>query len=106
MTLMALTGTLQPMSKNEKDKKDEEQKSASSDTDSISINNGNIRLLSMLQIFCFVAALIMTGVFGYKLLTTNKTKDNHKNCYQIIRETKLGTDTTTKYIDTLFVPRK
>ncbi len=133
--LMALTGTLQPLSdertkdktKGSSDEKleTEEEKQArvaevkktiedaaakgikleESSGDNFSINKSSIRLWSGLQILCFVAGIIMTVIFGYNLLTNKSSKENHQNEYMIIRETRLGTDSTI-YIDTLYLPRK
>jgi hypothetical protein len=133
--LMALTGSLQPIS-DEKKKSDtnearsptpetEEQKKARmSDTKKIiedaaskgikleesighnfSINRSSIRLWAGLQIFCFVAGIIMTVIFGYRILSNGQAKDNHKDDYMIIRESRLGADSTI-YIDTLYLPKK
>ena len=102
---MALTGTLQPRTKKNKSKEKESQVPQPVKTELISINDGNITLYSVLQILFFVAALIMTGIFGYKVLAINTPKDNHKDGYIIVRETKLRAD-TTKRIDTLFIQKK
>lgn len=111
LTLMALTGTLQPMPKKEKKKSDvtSENLQAESAIDEkaiqdISINKGNIKFLSKLQIFTFVIALIMTVIYGYKSLSGNQPKNETKNTYMIIRKSTLGNDTTT-YIDTLYLQK-
>ena len=116
LTLMALTGTLQPLEK-EVNKKDKAasgevqqnapanpQPSTAEDFSDITINKGNIRRFSTIQILLFVTALIMTAVYGYKSLSIKNVKDPHKDTYMIIRESKLGSD-TTKYIDTLYLPK-
>lgn len=129
-TLMALTGSLQPIKKKDKNKTQEEiaaeekekteitkaqektvEEAASKGIivlvppeNNFSINNGNIRLFSIFQILFFITGIIMTVVFGYKLISIN-TKSDDKKEYMIIRESKLGID-TTRYIDTLYLPKK
>lgn len=111
LTLMALTGTLQPLSNDTKKgiKEDAQKESidnsstpSTDDTSDITINKGNIRRFSTIQILLFVIALVMTAVYGYKSLSIPKSENSHKNTYMIIRESKLGND-TTKYIDTLYL---
>jgi hypothetical protein len=109
VTLMTLTGTLQPMNKckNSKQSKTEEIPNENIDEDeckNININNGNIRMCSILQAIFFILAIIMTGIFGYKSLATKNVNITHKNSYPVIRQTIFNKDTTTKYIDTLFIP--
>jgi hypothetical protein len=127
--LMALTGTLQPISE---DKKAKKEKNPENDADKkakvtlaekiiadaasqgvplqniaeedYSINQTSIRLWSILQIFSFIVGVIMTVVFGYQLLQ-NKTQNKHQNDYMIVRQSKLGADSTI-YIDTLYLPKK
>jgi hypothetical protein len=120
-TLMTLTGTLQPLNKWKAYKASRQnQQSAIQqgqnpqgasqpsnpnpdvDCTEININNGNIRLLSMLQAISFIAAIIMTGWFGYTSLST-ETKDNKS--YTIIRKSLLNNDTSNTYIDTLYLKR-
>lgn len=106
MTLMTLTGTLQPMKKEEhiaNPPLSEEEKEKRL-LEKISINNGNIRFFSIGQSLLFVAAIIMTGVFGYKSLTSQSKMNDHKKGYMIIRSSTLNNDTTKKYIDTLYLP--
>lgn len=112
LTLMALTGTLQPLSKEKKEIKDENSNDASEkaqeivvdDFSDITINKGNTRRFSTIQILLFVGALIMTAIYGYKSLPAENKSDLHKNTYPIIRESRLSND-TTKYIDTLYLPK-
>jgi len=107
LTLMALTGTLQPQKK-------KQQKSSESEGDKggleesktpIDINNGNIRFFSLSQIALFVIAIILTAIFGYKSLNSTtkiKTRDNQ---FKVIRKSILNNDTTTVYIDTLYIEK-
>lgn len=109
-TLMALTGTLQPLKK-ETNKNPSESKTESSTTQEntcdfdCSINSKNIRIPSMLQIFCFIVALSFSIAYGFNSL--NKTKDDRirqskDNELRIIRkiEYTVKPDLT---IDTLIV---
>jgi hypothetical protein len=112
LTLMALTGTLQPIlkkngNKNYNDSSDPEVKKeeiGNNTIDKININNGNIRLFSGGQAFFFITAIIMTGLFGYKSLSFNDSKLQSDKEYKIIRHSTLNNDTTTIYIDTLYLP--
>jgi len=109
LTLMTLTGTLQPMNKQivktEGEKADEPQIAEEDECSDININNGNIRFFSISQSLLFISAIIMTGFFGYYSLKTNQSENNHKNEYLIIRKSTLNND-TIKYIDTLYLPRR
>jgi hypothetical protein len=113
-TLMTLTGTLQPLSEWKKRKTQTSTTSTSSppssmtvnhspdEFENLNINNGNIRLFSMLQAISFIVAIILTGVFGYKSLSNQTIKYKHKNEYQVIRHSTLNNDSTI-YIDTLYL---
>lgn len=111
LTLMALTGTLQPMKRGSaheeigednkgKIEKDDETEPIGIDFD---INNGNIRLFSVLQIILFLMAIILTAVFGYKSLSNTNSYDMQDKRYPIIRKSYLNNDTTTIYIDTIYI---
>lgn len=105
MTLMTLTGTLQPMQKKESEENppiSDEQREKNL-LEKISINNGNIRLFSIGQSLLFVVAIIMTGFFGYKSLSTQTVVKENKKEYMVIRSSTLNNDTTI-YIDTLYLP--
>lgn len=111
-TLMALTGSLQPMSKKENapdEEKEEEKNKIQEETNdkSFSINGFNIRLPSGLQILTFVAALILTVIFGYKSITTEKTETVDKmedDCIKVIKESKYTIPNPTT-IDTLHIKK-
>ncbi len=98
-TLMALTGTLQPI---KKPKKGEEEKEEEIELD---INNGNIRILSFLQVLTFVGAIILTGIFGYQSLNNEKKVNEYKDKYPIIRKSTLNNDASKVYIDTLYLEK-
>lgn len=83
LTLLALTGTLQPMSKKEAtNKSDTESTETESTTIEISINASNIRLLSVLQIISFIAALIFTVSFGFSSINSSEKKTLDKGCIE------------------------
>ena len=113
LTLMALTGTLQPKNTKQKDKsKNEEiQNSESNEIKccekiDLNINNSNIRFFSFLQILFFIIALILTTVFGYKSLTNGEIKNQDlKNKIPIIRKSIYNNDSTKIYIDTLYLDK-
>lgn len=93
LTLMALTGTLQP-----------KLQAYTTQTIDININNSNIRLFSSLQIIFFIIAIILTIIFGYHSLNSNNNNKNiEKGKYQIVRKTILNNDSATIYIDTLYL---
>lgn len=76
-TLMALTGTLQPLKKGTSNNQPEPDANSNPPTENTieincSINTNNIRIPSMIQILCFIVALSFTIVYGYNSL--NKTK--------------------------------
>lgn len=101
LTLMALTGTLQPI---KKQKKEEEEKEKEEEVE-LDINNRNIRTLSLLQVTTFVGAIILTGIFGYKSLNSEKIVNEHKDKYPIIRKSTLNNDNSKVYIDTLYLEK-
>ena len=113
MTLMSLTGTLQPLKKNvtptpptplaQQTSQTNVPPIADDDCSEININKGNIRFFSISQVLFFLTAIIMTGVFGYKSLNSQNMKTNHKNTYPVIRQSILNNDTTKKYIDTIYI---
>ncbi|MEI6142156.1 MAG: hypothetical protein WCP85_22975 [Mariniphaga sp.] len=115
MTMMSLTGTLQPLKKNvtpmtptlptPQTSQPNVSPIADNECDEININNSNIRFLSILQVLFFLTAIIMTGVFGYKSLNSKNMNTEHKNTYTLIRQSILNNDTTTKYIDTLYISK-
>ncbi len=97
-TLMALTGNLQPIKKTP---------AATPDKIECTINSKNIRIPSMLQIICFIAALGFTITFGYKSISTgNKSKNTkivtQESCkeLQIIKKVEYSIEPVTT-IDTL-----
>ncbi len=122
-TLMALTGTLQPLSewnkqnkqtnKKEKNHKDKQKSVEPAEVQKpeinndecceININKGNIRLFSILQAISFLFAIFITVIYGINSLS-NKQNENHKNCIEIIRHSTLNNDTIKKYTDTLYIP--
>lgn len=61
-TLMALTGSLEPIEGN--------------DIDAPSINSKNIRIPACLQVFFFIVALILTIVYGFKSITVSVDKND------------------------------
>jgi hypothetical protein len=115
-TLMALTGTLQPMKKDSNQIQSQDNTEANTNVtptapqnnsvdSNCSINTGNIRIPSILQILCFIMALSFTITYGYKSLNNTKTDINeqtNENELRIIRkiEYTVKPDST---IDTMIV---
>ena len=95
LTMMSLTGTLDPM-KNDENEKDNQEKPMD-----MSINGQNVKNFSKYQILTFLIGLILTVVFGYKSLNTNITIE--AKGYKVIRQTKFGSDSTV-YKDTIIIP--
>jgi hypothetical protein len=111
LTLMALTGTLQPKKvtvKNEGNSDSGVNNTESSEIIDLNINNFNIRIFSFLQILFFVGGLILTALFGYKSLTNNEIRSKQQEEKQqipIIRKSILNNDSTKIYIDTLYIEK-
>lgn len=104
LSLMALTGNLDPMPKKQKEPNGTitETKPAPNFT----ITSSNITGTQQWQVWTFLIAIIITCVYGYKASTNHVGKsDNHENDYKIIRKSQLGDDNTI-YIDTLYLPKK
>ena len=97
---MALTGTLQPIKKASSDIQSQSDTEPATNTTptalqensddlNCSINTGNIRIPSMLQILCFIVALSFTIVYGYSALNKPKAdinKQTQDNELRIIRK--------------------
>jgi len=111
LTLMALTGTLQPKANNQSTEQNQEQEQQENNVPKteidLNINNFNIRLFSGLQLLFFIIGLCLTAWFGYKSLNSNeneKIKDV-KNQFKIIRKSYLNNDSTTVYYDTIYIDK-
>lgn len=94
-TLMALTGSLEPIEGN--------------DTDNPSINSKNIRIPACLQVFFFIVALILTIVYGFKSITVSVDKNDtiESNVYKqeelrVIRKSTYAIE-PEEIIDTLLL---
>lgn len=104
LTLMALTGTLQPKATVNPPQGQQTPSSTTSQVD-LNINNKNIRLFSFIQVLTFLVAIILTGLFGYKTINSNKSDKNLEK-YKVIRKSMLNNDSTTIYYDTLYLDKK
>lgn len=111
LTLMALTGSLQPMKKQASNSNNEDSANVVKEAEEeCSINAGNIRVLSIVQIVCFISALVLTIIYGYTSLSNNDKAINETECvkqipYQelkVVREIKYSI-TPDSTIDTLIV---
>jgi len=85
-TLMALTGTLQPMKKKKKTDQDTEEQAeqyaeAENKEEPININGFNVKFPAGLQILTFVTALIFTVNFGISSINSQKIKLETKDCF-------------------------
>lgn len=105
-TLMALTGTLQPMKNKSEPKKEDTNDENSNDTSEVkqqstettndepfNINGFNVKLPAGLQILTFISALIFTVNFGITSIKSSKEnpklENNTKNTHiEIIRRTE------------------
>lgn len=103
LTMMSLTGTLDPMKngKNKDSKEEEKQQDSQEKPVDMSINGQNVKSFSKYQIMTFLIGLILTVIFGYKSLSLNSVKETKG--YKIIRQTKFGSDSTI-YKDTIIIP--
>ncbi|MFL5788956.1 MAG: hypothetical protein ACJ748_12935 [Flavisolibacter sp.] len=96
LTLMALTGNLDPLSK-------KNSGVAVQVPPVLTITSSNVTFTAKFQIILFVIALGATCYFGYLTISKNELS-NHKNSYMVVRQSRLGKDTTS-YIDTLYLHR-
>lgn len=104
LSLMALTGNLDPIPK--KKKEADGTVSETKPAPNFTITSSNITGTQQWQVWTFLLAIILTCVYGYKASTSHDNKNtNHKNYYMIIRKSQLGNDSTI-YIDTLYLPNK
>lgn len=104
LTLMALTGNLDPIPQKQPKNEDGSQPEPIKPNPILTITTKNVTSTAKWQVWTFLIALVLTCWYGYKAATTSKPDDKHKECYMIIRETKLSAD-TTKYIDTLWIEK-
>ncbi|WP_026838321.1 hypothetical protein [Gillisia sp. JM1] len=100
LTLLALTGNLQPMKKNDAEVENNNVRP-------VDINNNNIRLFSGIQILTFIAALFFTVYFGYSSIEERNEENNpakiEKNqCLEIIKTTEYKIE-NPKSTDTIFI---
>ena len=84
-TMMALTGSLQPISDDSNEEPEEETDQAN-DSESFNINGSNVRIPSGLQILSFVAGLVLTVVFGVKSVSQNSSKIDSSCKIEIIKK--------------------
>lgn len=104
LTLMALTGNLDPIPKRKK-KKDGTVEITKPDP-VVTITTPNVTGTAQWQVWTFLIALGLTCWYGYKAATSNgSNKDKHEKTYMVIRKSQLGNDTTI-YIDTLYLPNR
>jgi hypothetical protein len=103
LTLMALTGNLDPISRQTKKKVDGTQPEPVKKDPILTITSSNVTSTSKWQVIAFMFALMLTCCYGYVATKKSSNQVNHKGCYMIIRETKLGVDSTS-YRDTLYLP--
>ena len=106
-TLMALTGSLQPLPKKEKGKekqtKNEKEAKDKAQKETFTINGTNVRLPSIFQILTFIVGIIFTVIFGFKSFSANELQPNKQMNSEeitIIKKTEYKVKPTTK-IDTL-----
>lgn len=104
LTLMALTGNLDPIPK--KERQGDGTIKETKPNPNLTITSSNVTGTSQWQVWTFLIAIVFTCWYGYKAANSEENKnDNHKNDYMIIRKSQLGNDTTI-YIDTLYLPNK
>ena len=104
LTLMALTGNLDPIEKNEKQSDGTKKKIKPNPI--LTITSSNVTGTGQWQVWSFLIAISITCLYGYKASSNDANKnDTHKNDYMIIRKSQLGIDSTI-YTDTLYLPNK
>lgn len=97
--LMALTGNLDPI-----------QPNSGTKDPTPTITSLNVRIPAILQILLFLAAIILTGIFGCNRIYSNinsqsEKKEKNAPAVIILRETISGKD-TVKTKDTFYLDRK
>lgn len=100
LTLMALTGNLDPIQTKSKNNENRTQPKPI-----LTIYSPNVTITSRFQVIMFLSALALTCWCGYSVTSKPTNQNTHKNYYMIIRETKLVADSTI-YKDTLYLPKK
>ena len=92
LTLMALTGNLDPQPKREKDPLDPKKIKATRVFPILTINSGNVVGTSRWQFYFFVVALALTAVYGYNLVFPSSSgKESSKEIF-IVHDSKLKGD--------------
>ena len=111
LTLMALTGNLDPMSQKKRDANGKVQRKSDGTVEmekpspNLTITSSNVTGTGQWQVWTFLIALAITCWYGYKAATSKEIElDKAKNSYMVIRKSQLGSDTTT-YVDTLYLPK-
>lgn len=105
LTLMALTGNLDPIPEKQPKNEDGTRPDSIKPNPILTITSKNVTSTSKWQAITFMIALILTCCYGYRAATSTSKDDKNKDNYIIIRESKLKTDSTI-YIDTLYLPKK
>ena len=94
LTLMALTGNLDPMAKKQPKNDDGIRPDPVKPEPILTITSNNVTSTARWQVWTFLFALVLTIWYGYCAVTTpDKLRDN-EDSYMIIRESKLGANTT------------
>ncbi|MCX2743349.1 hypothetical protein OO013_05700 [Mangrovivirga sp. M17] len=93
-TLMALTGSLQPMKKGETSNESESSTDKTSEEEPININGLNVKIPAGIQIISFIAGLILTVSFGIASINSSKEEESKmgncskKDCLEIIKNSE------------------
>ena len=104
MTLMALTGNLDPMPQKRSKNEDESKHEPIEPNPTLTITSKNVTSTAKWQVWTFLIALVLTCWYGYKAATIQNAENKQKDCYMIIRETRLNAD-SAKYMDTLWIDK-
>jgi hypothetical protein len=104
LTLMALTGNLDPIPKKQPKDDTGSMPDPVAPSPNLTITSSNVTSTAKLQIYTFLIALALTVTYGYNAASSPEKSNNSDDNYIIIRETRLNADSTA-YIDTLYVPK-
>jgi hypothetical protein len=92
LTLMALTGNLDPQPKEEKDPNDPKKTILTQESPILTINSGNVLGTSRWQFYFFILALALTAAYGYNLLFPQKADQDSSRHIIIVHDGKIKGD--------------
>jgi len=104
LTLMALTGNLDPKPQRRPNPKDRSKTILEPQPPILSINSANVVGTSQLQFYSFVIALALTATYSYRLLFPPKMDQNVAKHVVVIHEGKIKGDSFHIH-DSVIIPK-